>query len=101
MHDGLMIDDRNLQDHILECQDLACIYSVVTRGSISVLGEIFCPWCSTTKSTASQVSLKVSLKEGDTIEFVKPVWHMLVLESLLRVSRMLPIPMFFQNDNCE
>jgi hypothetical protein len=41
MRDGLMIDDRNLQVCILECQDLACIYSVVTRGSTSALGEIF------------------------------------------------------------
>jgi hypothetical protein len=47
-------------------------------------------------SRASQVSLKVSLKEGDTIESVKLQWH--VLESLLRVSRMLPIVVLFQND---
>jgi hypothetical protein len=41
MRDGLMVDDCNLQVHILECHDLSCIYSMVTRGSTSTLGEIF------------------------------------------------------------
>lgn len=93
MQNGLMIDDHNVQVKLFECHDLACNYSVVTRGAASALGNHICSWCKTTKSEASQVSEKYILETGDTIRSIMSKRYM--SESLVRVSALLIYFHFF------
>lgn len=53
MESGLSFNGWHLNVCILECHDLACMYSIVTRGVASALGLKNCLWCSISKKTLS------------------------------------------------
>jgi len=70
MHNGISIGDRRLSVRLLECHDMACAYSVVTRGAASALGTNFCAWCLTTKPNLAQVTTRIPLHAVDTIQSI-------------------------------
>ena len=73
MDRSIMVDGRHLQFKLYDCHNLACSYSLVTRGKHKAIGKSFCPWYMATNNTSlttvaiddiiSPISKRYSLQE--------------------------------------
>jgi hypothetical protein len=76
MANGITVDDHHLNYRLLKCHDLACSYSLVTRGEASTIGKSFCPWCIATKPHSINLASQISLTTTDTISLIGRKYYM-------------------------